>query len=200
MATLQEIQDLLDIEIGDKRLRPGKRIPEKNRYYYYENSYYIVELTQGKWVICEDCRTTRKLLRKYSWRVAPHGYALTNIERTTKCWHQLYLKYRKGLIADHINNKRFDNRHENLRVTTYAGNMRNKTKRTDNTSGKQGVSRAKQKKNGHTYHYWDARIVDNDGRVKVKLFSIDKLGDAEAKRQSIAWRRQKEQEFGYIGD
>ena len=41
MATLQEIQDFLDIEIGDKRLRPGKKYKNKNKYYYYEDQYYI---------------------------------------------------------------------------------------------------------------------------------------------------------------
>ena len=77
MATLQEIQDFLDIEIGDKRLKDGKKYKHKNRYYYYEQSYYIVELTKGKWMIAEDCRTTRKLLRKHCWYYN-QGYAKTS--------------------------------------------------------------------------------------------------------------------------
>ena len=39
MATLNEIEHLLNIEVADRRLRPGKKRENKNRYYYYENMY-----------------------------------------------------------------------------------------------------------------------------------------------------------------
>ena len=196
MASLAEIESLLNIEIGDKRLKDGKKKANKNRYYYYEQSYYIVELTQGKWMICEDCRTTRKLLRKHYWSVS-HGYAMTNFNRSTKkSWHQLYLKYEKGLVTDHINNKRFDNRHDNLRIVTYQMNNRNRSKQTNNTSGKQGVYRC----TTSGYRYWRVQIIDNRGKRISKLFSIKKFGDDEAYRIACEWREQKEQELGYIGD
>jgi hypothetical protein len=38
------------------------------------------------------------------------------------------------------------------------------------------------------------------GKTLNKCFSIQKLGTQEAKRQAIAWRLQKEEEFGYLGD
>ena len=117
MATLQEIEKFLDIEIGDKRLRSGKKYDDKNRYYYYNELYYIVELTQGKWMICSDNRETRRLLRDYAWCYS-HGYASTSIERKLKCYHQIYLNYEAGLVADHINRHTFDNRFENLRIVT----------------------------------------------------------------------------------
>lgn len=35
MASLLEIQNHLNIEIGDKKLSPGRKREDKNRYYRY---------------------------------------------------------------------------------------------------------------------------------------------------------------------
>ena len=193
MATLQEIQDFLDIEIGDKRLRPGKKYKNKNKYYYYEDQYYIVMLTKGKWMIAEDCKKTRRLLRVFCWH---HNDGYVRNSPGKRFWHQQFLNYENQLVCDHINNSKFDNRFDNLRIVTQEANMRNKLKYSNNTSGKQGICRDKTK-NG--YQYWRARIFDNNKEMS-KRFSIDKYGEEEAKQLAIEWRTQKEQEFGYIGD
>ena len=44
MTTLNIIEELLNIEIGDKVLRNGRIYNEKNRYYWYRNEYYIVNI------------------------------------------------------------------------------------------------------------------------------------------------------------
>jgi len=200
MTSLQEIENFLDIEIGDKRLRPGKKNPNKNKYYYYPDKYYIVMLTRGMWMIAEDCKKTRRLLRLHIWYISTNGYVTTRVNQTTKSWHQRYLKYEKGLVVDHINNKKFDNQHENLRITTYSNNNRNRVLNKRNTSGKQGVCRCTTKTNGNTFAYWRASICIDGGKRSRKDFSVKKLGDVEAKRQATKWRRQKETEFGYLGD
>ena len=197
MATLNIIESFLNIEIGDKRLKDGKKIPNKNQYYYYEQAYYIVKLTKDKWMIAEDCQKTRVLLRKHCWSVND-GYASTNVNKSTKQWHQLFFNYEAGLVADHINNRRYDNRIDNIRIVTPGDNNRNRTKRSDNTSGKQGVGRETDKR--VNLHYWKVQIQDNTGKTISKRFSIKKLGDAEAKRQAIEYRRQLEVQYGYIGD
>lgn len=197
MSTLNEIETLLNIEIDHKRLKDGKKRKNKNQYYYYEQAYYIVKLTQGKWMIAEDCRTTRKLLRNHCWCIS-HGYAMTNVGKISKYWHQKFLNYEQGLVCDHINRHRFDNRAENLRVITYQQNSRNMTKRLDNTSGKQGVSRWTHKQTGLSY--WRVKIKDNNSKLIAKLFSIKNLGDAEAKRQAIAKRIELEELYGYDGE
>jgi hypothetical protein len=84
MASLNEIEAFLNIEIGDKRLRDGKKYKDKNQYYYYEQAYYIVKLTKDMWCILEDCRKTRVLLKKHCWRADNHGYAKTDINKTVK--------------------------------------------------------------------------------------------------------------------
>jgi hypothetical protein len=197
MASLAEIENFLGIELAERRLRPGKKKADKNQYYWFEGLYYIVKLTQDKWMIAEDCRKTRKLLRTYSWHFA-NGYTKTYFEKSTKNWHQLFLNYEPGLIADHVNNQKFDNRDENLRIVTQKENVKNLSKRSSNVSGKQGVHRWTRKRDGS--NYWRGQINNNMSKNIVKLFSIKNLGDAEAFRLAVEWRKQKEQEFGYIGD
>jgi hypothetical protein len=201
MASLQQVQAFLNIEIGDKRLHDGKKYKNKNQYYYYEQAYYIIKLSQDKWMVAEDCRKTRVLLRKHCWSVNG-GYATTNattnVDRSPKYWHQLYFNYEAGLVADHINNKRYDNRIDNIRIVTARENNLNRTKQSNNTSGKQGVNRWTHKKTG--LNYWRVQIVNNNGKTIEKVFSIKKLGGDEAKRQAIEHRKQLELQFGYIGD
>ena len=146
-------------------------------------------------MIAEHCNKTQALLRNHSWRVTL-GYARTNIDGSSKNWHQLFLNYEDGLVADHINHKTFDNRHSNLRIVTVQQNNRNLSKRFDNTSGKQGVNLTKIQ----GVSYWLARIMDDNGKRIQKHFSIVKLGDAEAKRQAISKRIELELLYGYIGD
>ena len=197
MSTLNNIESFLNIEIGERRLRDGKKYNNKNQYYYYENLYYIVKLTRGMWVILEDCTKTRKLLRLHCWRYHINGYAQTRFnKKSTKCYHQLFLNYESGLVADHINNKKFDNRNDNLRIATHKDNSRNTTKSTNNTSGKQGVS----KNTIQGRQYWKVIIYDNNNKVIAKLFSINKLGNEEAFKQAVAKRKELEILYNYIGD
>jgi len=198
MSTLNNIEAFLNLEIGDKKLKDGKKKINKNQYYYYEQAYYIIKLTNDKWMIAEDCNKTRKLLKKHCWCAGTLGYAQTNGGKATKCWHKLYFNYEDGLVTDHINNKRFDNRIDNIRIVTFRENNRNTTINSNNTSGKQGIYCYIDKRCG--LHYWRVDITDNNGKRIAKTFSVKKLGDAEAKRQAIEHRKKLEIQYGYIGD
>jgi len=100
--------------------------------------------------------------------------------------------------VDHIDRNPQNNHISNLRWVTARVNQHNKTIYKNNTSGKQGVSRFIQKKRNS--HYWRVAIKDNDNKLIQKLFSIKKLGDTEAKRQAIEYRKQLEVQYNYIGD
>jgi hypothetical protein len=197
MTTLFKIETFLDIEIGDKTLKKGKKIADKNRYYYFADQYYIVQLTRGNWMLVEDCNKTRKLLRLHCWHCKTNEYPRTSTDKTSKLWHQMFLNYGIGLVADHINNKKFDNRFENLRIVTQAQNLKNMTKRISNTSGKQGVSIWT---TPNSKKFWKAQITDNEGKRMAKQFSVTDLGNDEAKKLAIEWRKLKETEYGYLGD
>ena len=191
MVSLAEIENFLNIELTDRRLRPGKKQENKNRFYWFENQYYIVELTQNKWMLCSDNRETRQLLRSHCWfSDLKEIYARTKENRTTKKFHG------EGLVADHINHKRFDNRSENLRVVTQSQNSRNRSTRTDNTSGKQGVKHLTAK----GCEYWQAIINDNAGNRISKQYSVATPGDETAKQMAVQQRMAWEREFGYIGE
>ena len=158
--------------------------------------YYVVELSQGKYMICADNITTRQLLKTHCWRLSTDGYAQTSFYNKTKYFHQLYLTYEANLVCDHANRKRFDNRHDNLRIVTRRQNMRNLTKNKKNTSEQNGVSRYTH--NGISY--WQSRIYNHEGKRISKSFSINKLGEDEAKRQAIEQRMQWNRLYEYTGE
>ena len=196
MADLNTIKNHLNIEIGDRKLRNGRKYPRKNRYYRFDE-YYVVSLTQGKYMIVDNDKKNRKMLRKYCWSFSHSQNGQTYVGKSTKLSHQLFLKYERGLVADHINRCRFDNRFENLRIVSYQQNNRNKTKNSNNTSGVTGVSKTMK---GVGRPYYQAQIRNNDGSILSKTFNINKLGEEQAKRLAIAQRQAWEIEFGYIGE
>ena len=197
MASLNEIQNFLNIELNNRVMVNGRKNNNKNKYYYYENLYYIVELTDNKYMICSDDEKTRQLLSDYCWRLSKiDGYSKTNINNTTKYYHQLLLNYEDGLVADHCNRRRYDNRINNLRVVTIRENNRNRTKRITNTSGKNGVYYTRRGR----LHYWVASITNNDSVVKTKMYNINILGGDDAKRLAIEQRRAWEVLYNYMGE
>ena len=195
MTSLLDIENHLNIEIADKKLRIGRKKDNKNKYYRFDD-FYIVSLTQGKWMIVDNDRKNRKLLRKHTW-CYHDGYAKTHVDKTVKSFHQLLLNYEQGLVADHINRCKFDNRSDNLRIVTQQENMRNISKQKNNKSGINGICKMQ---NGKGSSYWTASIYDNNGTLLRKTFNINKLGETEAKQLAIAQRQAWEQEFNYLGE
>ncbi len=81
-------------------------------------------------------------LMKFHWYYsASTGYARANIGGGKKAnLHQLLLPRVAGLMADHINRNKLDNRRVNLRLVNKSENNRNRTQH-NNTSGFIGVTR-----------------------------------------------------------
>ena len=135
MASLEEITNKLNIVVGDRDIQEGLCKPMKNRYYNINNEYLVVEFKNDKHMVFSNDMKTRELLSERVWCI-DSGYA-RNIG--VGYFHQNYLDYEQGLVCDHKNLLRYDNRQTNLRVVTYQQNNRNRTKQTRNTSGKNGV-------------------------------------------------------------
>ncbi len=68
----------------------------------------------------------------------------------------------EGMVIDHINNIKDDNRIENLRCVSIAENNHNRQTHNNNTSGYKGVNRDKGK--------WRARVAINGKRLDLGLF------------------------------
>ena len=81
-------------------------------------------------------------------------------------WEMYYGEIPEGLVIDHINGDRADNRLENLRMCTFQENHFNRGKQSNNKSGYKGVSWHKQKQK------WVAQIK-LDGRNKFLGFFDD---------------------------
>ncbi len=80
----------------------------------------------------------------------------------------IYLGYKK---YDHINRNELDNRSCNLRPCTQQENVRNKSIRSDNTSGITGVDWSKR------YKKWRARIFNNK-KKEILIGLFNNLNDA----------------------
>ena len=197
MTTLHKIEELLNIEIGDKVLRNGRVYNDKNRYYWYRNEYYIVNIGDDKWCIMSSNETTREMLDDYIWYYNK-GYAISfEGKGKTKTGVKLHRKLmhmdNNPLFVDHVKRNKFDNRLENLRIVTVQENNRNTSKRHDNTSGIIGVS-----KEGNR---WRARIHDNNNHQISKSFTIsNNRTDEQCKQLAIQQRNEWKIEFNYQGE
>jgi GT2 family glycosyltransferase len=62
-------------------------------------------------------------LIEYRWRLSEHGYAVGSVEGREMYLHRLVVENElgEGLVVDHANGRKLDNRKENLRVFTQAG-------------------------------------------------------------------------------
>lgn len=67
-----------------------------------------------------------KELATYSWRLDSVGYASTMVKGIPIRMHKILIKAEAGLITDHINRNKLDNRTKNLRIITRQENNFNR--------------------------------------------------------------------------
>ncbi len=80
------------------------------------------------------------LVVTHGWSFNGRGYVISKISGKLVRLCDLLQPPPSGLVNDHINRDRTDDRRENLEVVTPAQNNRNQKKRSDNTSGENGIS------------------------------------------------------------
>jgi hypothetical protein len=191
MTSIEELKQKLNIEVGDRDINPGMCKPMKNRYYNINNIMLVVEFKNNKYAVFSNDIRTRELLSERVWCINTYGYVFNC---RVNCFHQNYLNYEQGLVCDHKNRCRYDNRQGNLRIITPRQNLRNITKQTNNTSGKNGV-------NFNIGNQAWCAFINNNNNVKLtKSFSINRYGDAEAKQMALDQRLAWEEEFEYDGE
>ncbi|MMZ67947.1 hypothetical protein D1872_305870 [compost metagenome] len=97
-----------------------------------------IPLTQGKVAIIDD--EDFEKVSAYKWCYSSTiGYAVSrkvvNGKRQPVLMHRLILDAPPGLVTDHINHDKLDNRKANLRLCTRHENNRNMPLRSNNKSG-----------------------------------------------------------------
>lgn len=126
-------------------------------------------LVQGQKVLIDD--EDEKIFQQYKWHINDSGYAvwrgIKDGKKQTIRLHRLIAKTPDGLVTDHINRNKLDNRRCNLRCVTQAINMRNRD----------GVINAK----GYYYSKSKCR-VNNKWVVDYRGISNTFATEEEAKR------------------
>ena len=127
-------------------------------------------IVKGREVLIDDEDYERVMY--YTWRIN-NGYVITNTKikdnqeklRFNLKLHRLVLNLKKGdgLIVDHINGNRLDNRKKNLRLVNHIQNARNRKVQKDNASGYKGVFRSGKK--------YRARISVNNKLYNLGTYS-----------------------------
>lgn len=79
------------------------------------------------------------MLINYKWSLNHQGYPIRHSEKTIKLHHAIMGKPGKGMVVDHINRDKLDNRKSNLRVISSAENAQNVGAQKRNITGIRGV-------------------------------------------------------------
>lgn len=114
---------------------------------------------------------------QYNLQITAKGYVTAQCRLNGKQWskpvHRMIMNAPSGVLVDHINGDRRDNRKCNLRLVNDFQNMRNAKKRQATTAASQykGVNRCGA--------HWQARISTDNGRLYLGYFRDEKLA-AEA--------------------
>lgn len=117
-----------------------------------------------------------EIVSTHNWHIDSAGYPRTYVECAPVRLHRiLFQDIPDGLVVDHINRNKLDNRRANLRVVTQKENAQNITVHKNNTSGVSGVFFDKRAKR------WRAQISRGGKTTHVGIF--DCFDDAVAARK-----------------
>lgn len=100
-----------------------------------------IPLTQGKFTIVDN--KDYEWLNQWKWSFHSQGYAQrgssVNGKKTNLKMHRVILNAPKGIVVDHRNGDKLDNRRANIRLCTQAQNLWNAGISKQNKSGYKGV-------------------------------------------------------------
>lgn len=110
-----------------------------NRQLVKKGNKYYLELSRDNGLVRIDKSNSN--LSEFNWSLSVDGYPVSWVNgEVIKLHHLLLGKPEKGMVVDHINRNKLDNRLSNLRVTTQKQNVRNAGMYCTNTSGHKGVT------------------------------------------------------------
>jgi hypothetical protein len=145
----------------------------------------LIPLTKGKFAIvdAEDF----EWLNQWKWYYGAQGYAVRHTDKKHIAYmHREILQTPKGLVTDHANRNKLDNRESNLRVCNTSQNLANRPKQINNSSGFKGVFFFKQ---GQRTKRWKSAIKIKDEYKQLGYF----LTKEEA---ALAYNQKAKELFG----
>lgn len=117
----------------------SKASKKKNIYDFGHSDYVIGYATNGGMFKVD--REDYSVIRDYCWCINPNGYLVAWDSQTKKLiyLHRLLTKPAPGLVVDHINGDRTDNRRINLRMCSQQNNSRNRNLSSNSSTGVCGI-------------------------------------------------------------
>lgn len=119
-------------------------------------------------------------LSKLAWQLNSVGYARRTIrirgsgKYKTLLLHRFIMNAQDGMIVDHINGNKLDNRKANLRITTQSENLLNRHKRKKNPTSKYwGVYKHTERRWKTNKTSWRIQVLIN-GKRHRKSFESEK--------------------------
>lgn len=120
-------------------------------------------------------------IKDYCWCIDKYGYVRGNTKESKVKFHRLVMNYPDGMVIDHINRKKFDNRKSNLRICTQHENSINRSITSSNQSGIVGV-------------YWNKNINKWCAGIGVNGINIY-LGSYNNFEEAVEARMNAEKEY-----
>ncbi|MHC8516808.1 HNH endonuclease [Sporosarcina sp. ITBMC105] len=145
-----------------------------------------IQLTQGK-VALVDCEDFRRL-SMFEWHFTGNGYAGRRLPvneggNIVSMHREVIGEVPEGMVVDHINRNKLDNRRSNLRITTQSNNAANSGPRRNSTSKYKGVHwRKKDMK-------WVAKIERKGRALTIGLFNAEE-------HAALAYNQKAKELFG----
>lgn len=172
-----------------------------SRYFYYDIESKSKLSRAIPWILH---RYEREPIGANVGSLSVGGYWTTSVGGISYKCHRIVYELFNGKIqpdqqVDHIDGNRANNLIENLRIVTPTGNNRNKSKMTNNTSGKTGVSHREHKVGDITYNSWVAFWQNLNGKLCTKSFNWSKLGKDIAFVLACEWRDKMIEELNRAG-
>jgi hypothetical protein len=113
-----------------------------------------------------------RALKKFKWYLGkdgyPRAYRSVDGKRRGGKMHKMLMGRNKGMVIDHINRNKLDNRIENLRICTPKENSYNTSKPKNSKNKYKGV-----KKQGKTGK-WTASITKDKEKREIKNIATEK--------------------------
>jgi hypothetical protein len=100
-----------------------------------------------------------------------YAYAVRRTRGRVELLHRVVTDCAGGMVVDHINGDRLDNRRANLRVCTHRNNMRNRVRHVNSSTGFKGVVRVPSGK-------FVAHIKGDDGLLHLGTFATPEQAHA----------------------